>query len=372
MSVEENSFWLLYSIMIIIAFIGFITPFLLKGNILFGSRFPNEIINHPETINLKKNFKQIYMAIFIPFIIIIGLFLSDSPTGIYFNGSIIAEIFLYILIYAVYNRKAKELKKELLSREITRPQKEVLIVDTNFRGGKFLISIWWFLPSLLIIISNIIILLISYKRIPGQITLHFDMQGIANQFVDKSYLHILLAPLGSFIIFCVFIVIYFSIKLSRQEIDSNRPETSKLQDRQFRLLWSEYSVILCTGTVTWMFFVSLHASKLLIIPHDIFRIIIIAFPLLCLIYTMFLAVKTGQSGSRLKLKTNEPDTGMNNVDDDSYWKFGMIYYNPHDPSIFVSKRYGIGWTINMGRPAGTVILISIIAISIIIGIISKK
>jgi uncharacterized membrane protein len=33
---------------------------------------------------------------------------------------------------------------------------------------------------------------------------------------------------------------------------------------------------------------------------------------------------------------------------DSYWKAGMFYYNPDDPAIFVSKRVGIGYTLNFG------------------------
>jgi uncharacterized membrane protein len=35
---------------------------------------------------------------------------------------------------------------------------------------------------------------------------------------------------------------------------------------------------------------------------------------------------------------------------DSAWKLGLFYFNPGDPALFVEKRFGIGWTINLGHP----------------------
>jgi uncharacterized membrane protein len=35
---------------------------------------------------------------------------------------------------------------------------------------------------------------------------------------------------------------------------------------------------------------------------------------------------------------------------DSAWKLGLFYFNPGDAALFVEKRFGIGWTINLGRP----------------------
>ncbi len=372
MEANENIFWFSFLIMVLIGFIDYVIPFLLKGNIIFGSRFPNEILVHPETDKLKKNFKHVYLSIIIPFLIAFGLLLFSTSRSVYFTIGIFAEVLLSFFIYVVYNKKAKELKSELLSHENIKPAKELLTVDTKFREGKFLISIWWFLPSLIIIVLNIIILLVNYNKIPGEIAMHYNMQGIATQMANKSFLHVILIPLISAFLLCMFIAIYFSIKTSRQQIDSNWPETSRLKDRHFRLIWSDYAIILCTLLVTWMLFVSLNVNRLVIIPGNIFKDFNVAIPLLILLSATVLAVKTGQSGSRLKIKMNEPAKGINNVDDDSYWKLGMIYYNPHDPSIWVPKRYGVGWTINFGRPAGLAMLIALAAFIIIVKIISKK
>lgn len=50
------------------------------------------------------------------------------------------------------------------------------------------------------------------------------------------------------------------------------------------------------------------------------------------------------------------------ADDDSHWILGVIYCNKDDPSIFVEKRFGMGYTINIGNKAGWLVVIAIIAL----------
>lgn len=55
---------------------------------------------------------------------------------------------------------------------------------------------------------------------------------------------------------------------------------------------------------------------------------------------------------------------------DSWWKAGMFYYNPRDPAILVSKRVGIGYTLNFANKWSWValaLLVLAIAASIVFG-----
>ena len=52
------------------------------------------------------------------------------------------------------------------------------------------------------------------------------------------------------------------------------------------------------------------------------------------------------------------------VDDDQHWKGGLFYVNRDDPALLVPRRFGLGWTLNLGRPAGialTILLLVVIA-----------
>jgi uncharacterized membrane protein len=44
------------------------------------------------------------------------------------------------------------------------------------------------------------------------------------------------------------------------------------------------------------------------------------------------------------------------------WKWGQFYYNPDDPALFVEKRFGVGMTLNFGRPASWIVFIFIVVL----------
>ncbi|MEE4330124.1 MAG: DUF5808 domain-containing protein [Wenzhouxiangella sp.] len=45
---------------------------------------------------------------------------------------------------------------------------------------------------------------------------------------------------------------------------------------------------------------------------------------------------------------------------DGAWKLGMIYFNPDDPALWLEKRFGVGYTLNFGRPMAWVILLGFV------------
>ena len=50
--------------------------------------------------------------------------------------------------------------------------------------------------------------------------------------------------------------------------------------------------------------------------------------------------------------------------DDRYWLAGVIYNNPDDPEMIVPKRFGLGWTLNLGHPTGKLIMIAMLLLPI--------
>jgi uncharacterized membrane protein len=58
-------------------------------------------------------------------------------------------------------------------------------------------------------------------------------------------------------------------------------------------------------------------------------------------------IRTGQGGSRAIATVVGAPTGDRTPD--ACWKWGLFYINPADPSIFVEKRFGIGYTVNLGN-----------------------
>ncbi|HVT15699.1 MAG TPA: DUF5808 domain-containing protein [Thermoanaerobaculia bacterium] len=83
--------------------------------------------------------------------------------------------------------------------------------------------------------------------------------------------------------------------------------------------------------------------------------------LLFVVAVAAILIRLGQGGTRLAGATGgrRQPPGAGPVGDrspDRCWKAGVIYVNPDDPALFVEKRFGLGYTMNFGRPAAWVIL----------------
>ena len=75
---------------------------------------------------------------------------------------------------------------------------------------------------------------------------------------------------------------------------------------------------------------------------------------LVIIGSIAISLVYGQAGSRLFRRMQGDDYLPD--DDDEHWKLGIFYVNRDDPSVFLPERFGIGWTINFGRPAAWILI----------------
>ena len=64
--------------------------------------------------------------------------------------------------------------------------------------------------------------------------------------------------------------------------------------------------------------------------------------------TAFIALRLGQGGARLERGAGAAPL-TNGLADNSRWALGLFYFDPQDPSIFVEKRFGLGYTLNFGN-----------------------
>ena len=53
-------------------------------------------------------------------------------------------------------------------------------------------------------------------------------------------------------------------------------------------------------------------------------------------------------------RRKSPPSCVGDRTQDSNWKWGF-YYAPDDPALWVEKRFGFGWTVNVGHPVGKII-----------------
>lgn len=78
-----------------------------------------------------------------------------------------------------------------------------------------------------------------------------------------------------------------------------------------------------------------------------------------LVYSIVLlvaSVQTEFAARRAQQRLTQNRLTAPTVDEDEYWLWGQIYYNPNNNHTFVNERVGIGMSMNMARPAGKMLM----------------
>lgn len=354
---------IILSCTIIISIILFFSTFLVNkfsnNGIIFGVRVPKEYEKDEDILKLEREYKKNYLIFILPLILIINIIVA-------FNWKIsifILLIFLLIIVcnipVLIYWKKTMKLKEEKGWKKLG---KNVVLVDTSIRKPKLrednvVIKTRTFMILLVFPLITLILTLIAYKNVPSLFPIHYNAEGIADSFVNKEgfkgffYLVIFPILIQTGMIILLALTNRFAIN-GKVEINSGTLEEIKEQRKVFKRI---NSILL--------FLVTLEISMMLtfiqfctIFSWNINIINTIFLPTILLTTLIFsvISYKIGQGGKNIKINKEDKEIYR---DDDKNWLLGNFYYNKKDPSIFVEKRVGIGWDVNLGNPIGLIIML---------------
>jgi uncharacterized membrane protein len=215
---------------------------------------------------------------------------------------------------------------------------------------------------LAIIAATAAYLAISYAAAPAIIPVHFDAAGHPNSYATKtivSYFDLVWVQLGLEVLMTGLALLIVGSKAL-----PGRAESS------FRRWWLRYLYgvkVLTLAFVGTLAVLVANAAQTgvstsieIVLPFSLVYVVIL------LGSAIWLAVRTGQGGSRLGSPAETATDRM----DDRYWKLGVIYMNSQDPSFLVERRFGVGWTINLGNRWGIVALCGLLAIAVLAPLLS--
>lgn len=230
------------------------------------------------------------------------------------------------------------------------------------------ISKKWFLIPLGIILLNIILGLVIYPSLPSRLPTHWDNMGNVDGYMNKSISAVFLMPLFQGFIGIIIYLSYFAIRQAKHHINPRDPEQSLKKNFIFRKVWSTYFLI--TLILVEVLFLIMNMMTLEVITNiKLFNIFSFVITGILLVWAVVLSLILGQGGDRLNLGDNKKSS-KEYYKDDKHWKLkSWIYFNPEDEAVFVEKRVGLGWTVNIGRAMGLVLLVLpfiIVIISLIV------
>ncbi|TGB02785.1 DUF1648 domain-containing protein [Halobacillus salinus] len=352
-------------IMVPVFAISMFMPYWTRRTESFGVSIPERVYNTSELRALRKSYlfrvSAISLIVTVLFLAIgVGGMDSDEAFSWLFGSTLVLYLVGSFLIYLQFHNKMKAMKKQ---QQWQKDQPQRTVVDTSFREEKLTYSNGWFLVPFILSIVTFIVTFNFYDQIPDRIPMNYNFEGDVTNWVDKTYRSVMLMPAMQLFMTVLFLFVNVVIARAKQQVSAENPEESKRQNIVFRRRWSLFIIFGSVGMVALFGFAQ--ASFIFDVPGELMLYVPIIFGGLITIASVLLAFTTGQGGSRVHV-TQEVDGKVIDRDDDRYWKLGQFYFNKNDPAIFLEKRFGVGWTVNLARPLAWVIFALIIGIALLL------
>lgn len=335
----------------IIAIQAFLPKFLRENNV-FGVYIPDTHVKDSRITEMKKRYTTILLAGGIGIVLIfIGWLWLASPSEEYivFLG-MIAQITAVILSIGLYAKNHITLAKWKKEEKWTAGQIEKKVVDLQFREQLKLLPTIFFILPILVPISLAIYGLSQFDSLPNQIPTHWGPNGEADRFAEKTWFSVSSLPLMTIGLQVMLLFFNEAMKQSGARIQVQRKKQSRAQQLAFRKYSSWLLFVVTISLTVLMGYLQLTILATEIMSSGVTLGFTIGFLIVILGSVFYYTVKVGQSGTRIPVEAQDINQeGQMDIDDDRYWKLGLIYVNKDDPSILVEKRFGIGWTVNMGH-----------------------
>lgn len=337
-------------------------PYLVKRTVVFGVSIPEENIKDQVITRFKKTYSTIVFSLSIVALTYFFIWYQNTtPTEekmVLFGTSIqFGIILLSIALYFYFHGRTAQRKK---AQKWGENVKQVKVVDLSIRAQDEMLPWYVFFFPMVITLGVIIYTIINYKIMPDQIPTHWGINGQPDAFKEKTALSAIQMPLILIIMQVMMMVMNISQKRSGFKLSATSTEASRQRQLTLRK-YTSWFMFLTSVLMTMLFsFFQLSSIHIELVNAAFAFVLPLIFLFLVLVGTIIFAVKVGRSGNSTDATSVE---GIGDYDEDEYWKGGIFYFNKSDPSIFVEKRFGVGWTLNFANPIGyLVILVPLIII----------
>jgi uncharacterized membrane protein len=291
-------------------------PHITRREILFGVVLPADFRSSPEG---RKAVREFRFAVMIPAVAgAVAIVLLGSRFVPVFLLAPVTMMLAAFMTFVSQNRKLKAFAVQ--------PQ-PVRVVELSGEPERLPWFTWLGLVPLLLLLAAAWYLYANWDSIPARYPVHFDIDGNPNRWGDRSFRGVY-APL---VFGAEMVIWFFGFALaiwygSRQSEPLRRPTMGFLI------------------AVEWIFGLMMASVALGPVVHLPVGMVAVGGMPIILLSVIYLIKKSRDPRAPVDPTPNE------------CWKGGMFYYNPHDATLFVGRRDGVGFTSNMGNPWSWVML----------------
>lgn len=273
---------------------------------------------------------------------------AGGDTGI-FTAAIFIMLGAMGVLFALAHARVRRLKAAGAPRQGLEASRVTVELGTPDRQA--VLSAWWVLLLLALPLAGAVVALAGYGRLPARIAMHYNAVWTPDSFADKSWAVALFPMFTQLFMAAVFVVSYLFMRRAPASVRGN-PQAAPGAARFRRVM---AALFLAIGVLA-------QAELLLVellwfLPVPVWAHFVLLGATLALTAALFVVYFH-------LVRVKKPRGPI--LDDDARWVLGLFYYNPGDPSVFVEKRSGIGYTVNFGHPLGWAFFLGIIAFVVLV------
>ena len=330
--------------------------FISSKNYFYGVFVGNIDLDEDYKKNINSSYKKSINILFLIVVLtsILSIFLFKFNITFIFTIEIILYSVFSIYFLRKYYIEVITLKKDLLknSNKDLEKIKYKTSIDTELVNKKcklkkkftILFSICLFFS-----VASSLYLVLNYNNLPDTIPTHWNLYGEADAFAKKSIKNVF---------FFSFIDISFVLLFSIMTIETIGAK-SNINIKDIENNREKYIIYL--NRIGYSSLIITLSIQLLTTTNPIFIIKNIDKPMIFILQALFIPIIVSffiiYNYIKLDSILSKENTGL--FEDDEKWIYGFVYFNKEDPSTIVRKRFGSGWTINIGSPIGKLIMLII-------------
>ncbi|MCL2826106.1 MAG: DUF1648 domain-containing protein [Eggerthellaceae bacterium] len=336
-----------------------ITPYLMKKSEVFAVTVPESALFDPYLKGLKKRYLWVMLLITVVLTALCFVFALMGKNAASIAMMVVGMLALLVVGYGLmlyFRSKVRAYKKQQNWEAIQQEAVAVLGAEEAPRA----ISLKWNLLYIPVLLITLAIGAVGYASMPDMVPIHTGLNGVVNGYAPKTPMIVVQTVLIQAFLALCFVFSHWMIIRAKRQASPSAPATSSLAYGMFARAQSVYLVAL--GLIMCILMIAMPLSFIGVMTLLQAGLFCLIGALIAVIGALAIAVVYGQGGSRVFARMQAADRMP--ADDDRFWKLGVFYYNPQDPSLFLLERFGVGWTVNFARPAVGAIIVGFIVATI--------
>lgn len=208
------------------------------------------------------------------------------------------------------------------------------------------------LPFLLLAICGAVLSLHG-SRLPKRWPVHWNAAGEPDRWATRSLPGVFSALVVGLLTCGLLAATAVAISEASPRVHLRGPAAVAERIRRKRVLWLIlFSEFILAGLFSWIALLPLRTRPVATPPAAV-PLVVVAL-LLAAVFWFARPVPVADSHAE--------GAPVGDRTADRYWKLGIFYINRDDPSLLIEKRWGYGYTVNLGNPYAQLLLVGLLVV----------